>query len=84
MAGNIWTEYERLKKERIKEDNYNEVIDGIIEEINKLEEKEETEFEDCFVCQNCREMYPLEEMGTSELAMQDQICVYCMEDGYGR
>lgn len=48
------------------------------------EQQKETEFEDCFICQNCREMYPVEEMGTSELAMQDQICKYCMSDGYGR
>ena len=52
---------------------------------SKEEQQKETEFEDCFICQNCREMYPLEEMGTSELAMQDQICKYCMEEGdYGR
>lgn len=41
MTGNIWAEYERLKKERINDTNYNEVIDEIIEEINKLEEEEE-------------------------------------------
>lgn len=46
--------------------------------------KEETDFEDCFICQNCREMYPLENMGTSELARQDQICEFCMENGYGK
>ena len=52
---------------------------------SKEEKQEETDFEDCFVCQNCREMYPIEDMGTSELARQDQICKYCMEErGYGR
>jgi len=52
---------------------------------SKEEKQEETDFEDCFICQNCREMYPIEDMGTSELAMQDQICKYCMEEGdYGR
>ena len=49
------------------------------------EEKKETEFEDFFFCSNCRELFPMEEMGSSELAMQDRICKYCMEErGYGR
>ena len=48
------------------------------------EQQKEAEFEDCFICQNCREMYPLENMGTSELARQDQICEFCMGNGYGR
>lgn len=43
-----------------------------------------TNEEETFECQNCHEILPIEEMGTSELAMQDQICQHCMEDGYGR
>lgn len=44
-----------------------------------MEENEET-----FICANCGEEYTMEEHGTSELARQDNICIYCMEDGgYG-
>ena len=35
-------------------------------------------------CSNC-EAYVLEEnMGISELALQDNICLECIEEGYGR
>ena len=47
-------------------------------------QKEEKEFDSYFFCSNCRELFSMEEMGTSELARQDRICKYCMGDGYGR
>lgn len=48
------------------------------------EQKEEKEFDDYFFCSNCRELFSMDEMGNSELAMQDRICKYCMEErGYG-
>jgi hypothetical protein len=34
-------------------------------------------------CENCGEYRTLDEMGESELALQDHICEYCMENGYG-
>ena len=40
--------------------------------------------EEIFICSNCGEEYSIEEHGTSELALQDNICIYCMnEGGYG-
>ena len=40
--------------------------------------------EETFICGNCGEEYTMDEHGESELALQDNICIYCMEDGYGR
>ena len=37
-----------------------------------------------FYCENCGYWYMTEEKGSSELALQDNICEYCMEDGYGK
>ena len=36
-----------------------------------------------FYCDNCGCWYMEDEMGTSELALQDGICEYCMQNGYG-
>ena len=35
-------------------------------------------------CSNCGEWKEQDDMGSSELAMQDKICKDCMGDGYGR
>ena len=40
--------------------------------------------EETFICTNCGEEYAIDEHGESELALTDNICIYCMEDGYGR
>ena len=69
-----YTFYKKLSK----------AMDTTKEKQQEDEEKNETEFEDFFFCSNCRELFPMDEMGTSELARQDQICKYCMGDGYGR
>ena len=45
---------------------------------------DEEQDDDTFECQNCHERYSEDEKGSSELALQDGICTYCMEDGYGR
>ena len=36
-----------------------------------------------FRCENCHEVYDMDCHGTSELALQDDICEFCMRDGYG-
>ena len=36
------------------------------------------------ICKQCNCVIPIEYLGTSELAIQDNICKDCMEDGYGR
>lgn len=51
--------------------------------LDKILEKYENE-EETFECQNCHEILPEDEKGSSELALQDEICIYCMENGYGR
>lgn len=43
MAGNIWNKYEEMKQNIIKKGKYVELIDDVIEELNKLEEQEEQE-----------------------------------------
>lgn len=43
MAGNIWNKYEDMKQKIIEQGKYVELIDDIIEELNKLEEQEEKE-----------------------------------------
>ncbi len=35
-------------------------------------------------CNNCLNYYDEEDMGTSELALEQGICMYCMQDGYGQ
>ena len=40
--------------------------------------------DDLFICSNCGEWKPSVEMGTSELAQNDEICIDCMRDGYGK
>ena len=35
-------------------------------------------------CSNCGDYVTKDEMGVSELALNDNICQYCMQDGYGR
>jgi hypothetical protein len=42
------------------------------------------ELHDMFVCNQCLEVLPSEEKGTSELALQDGICKECMQNGYGK
>lgn len=41
MAGNIWNKYEDMKQKIIEQGKYVELIDDVIEELNKLEEQEE-------------------------------------------
>lgn len=48
-----------------------------------VNEEDEEDEEETFYCNNCGETYELDEMGTSELAREEEICVYCMGDGYG-
>ena len=74
----------KIKAEQDKAFKKYQFMKKISKAYDKELRKEADNFEDCFVCQNCRETYSIEEMGTSELAMQDQICKYCMSDGYGR
>ena len=45
----------------------------------KMKEEKETT-----VCSNCGETVSTEDMGTSELAIQDHVCKECMEEGYGK
>ena len=60
-----------------------QVIDGklqiIAEKVTFLSRKKEKE-----CCSQCGEEITKENQGESELALQDNICKYCMEDGYGK
>ena len=84
---NISSEKEiEIKKQQDKAYKKYEFLKGLSKayDKNKELEKESRDYEDCFFCSNCRELYPIEEMGTSELARMDRICKYCMEGrGYG-
>lgn len=40
--------------------------------------------DETFYCENCQCYYHEDEKGSSELALQDSICEYCMENGYGK
>lgn len=53
----------------------------MIEEIKIINENiENTELTKC---NNCKNYINPEELGSSTLAISDNICIYCMEDGYG-
>lgn len=60
-----------------------QVVDGklqiIADKVTFLSRKKEKE-----CCSQCGEEITEENQGESELALQDNICKYCMEDGYGR
>lgn len=68
---------------------YNEMLNT--PELNYVKTKEmpkalppqELEIE-TFECQNCHETRLLVEMGSSEVCLQDNVCIYCQEQGYGR
>lgn len=77
MGGNIWNKYESKKRE-LKDlpcDKYEEQIKLIAEVV---------ESENSFICSNCKQIYSNEFKGNSELARIDNICEFCMEEGYGR
>lgn len=40
-------------------------------------------YNDYFKCNNCNEWKQLDDKGTSELALTDEICSECMQQGYG-
>lgn len=78
MAGNIWPEYEKKKNaiKHLPREQYEVELDKIIEEL---------EFVETFTCNNCGELLHISERGNSELALQDNICEYCMEENdYGK
>lgn len=35
-------------------------------------------------CSNCGDYVHIDEMGVSELALEEHICAYCMRNGYGK
>lgn len=41
-------------------------------------------YNDYFRCEGCGEWRNAEEKGKSELALSDHVCIFCMNDGYGR
>lgn len=36
-----------------------------------------------FECANCHEVRLLDEIGSTEVCLQDGVCIYCQEQGYG-
>jgi hypothetical protein len=68
----LWVLYEAYKEEFRKE-HYSNV------EPLKFEEY----VDEITICNNCFRYVPKDDIGTSELAMQDNICEDCIEDGYG-
>ena len=70
----LWELYENYLIE-FKSENYSDAKPAYFEDYV---------YNEITQCQCCGEYRTLDEMGTSELALQDHICEYCMEDGYGR
>lgn len=59
------------------------ILKSIKKEIEELNDRLDVSLGDKFECQQCGEIFELDEMGGSELALNDGICKYCMSDGYG-
>lgn len=56
---------------------------------NNYSDTKPTEFEqfissEYFKCNNCNEWVLLDNKGTTELALTDNICENCMKEGYGK
>lgn len=68
----LWDLYEEYKQEHLKEHYSNSLM--LFEEYieNYITQ-----------CTNCEEYRHTDEMGISELALSDHICIDCMKDGYG-
>lgn len=84
----LWALYEDYLEE-FRETHYSDAKPETFEEMAKqmiyCENTDEYHWKDeCFYCNNCQSWYLEDEKGTSELAIQDNICEYCIEDGYGR
>ena len=56
------------------------LLKEITNEMKELNDKLDIE---TFICNECGEVKPIEDLGSSELAKQDKICKECMSDGYG-
>ena len=69
----LWSIYEDYLEE-FKKNNYSNQKPAYFEDYVQNE---------ITMCHNCYEYRTLDEMGHSELALQDNICEYCMENGYG-
>lgn len=42
-----------------------------------------TQINEYFECANCHELRLIEERGSTEVCLQDNVCIYCQEQGYG-
>lgn len=85
----LWELYEEYLKD-FKDKHYSNIEPMMFEYIVKkhiiyCENTNEYHWkEDCEYCNNCQSWYLQDEMSTEELALQDGICEYCMEEGYGK
>lgn len=84
----LWGLYEEYLKD-FKERHYSnakpEYFEEMVEHMIYCENTNEYHWkDDCEYCNNCQSWYLKDEMSTEELALQDGICEYCMEDGYGK
>ena len=69
----LWILYESYKEEFYKR-NYSD---------QKCEDFESYIENNVTKCNNCQRYILNEDIGFNELALQDNICINCMDDGYG-
>lgn len=78
----FWKEMINLQKKQIENDQ------KIIDELRAIRNIiRESNCEDMVKCNNCGNVYSHDEFygdTNNELAYEDQICQYCMQDGYGQ
>jgi len=84
----LWSLYEDYLEE-FNQTHYSNVkpkyFEEMVEQMVYCENTDEYHWKDeTFYCNNCNSYYLEEEKGESELALQDNICQYCIEDGYGK
>lgn len=81
----LYEYYKELEKDEHYSDYKSKWFEQFVEdEIEYCESEGKYEFKsEMFYCDNCGCWYMEDEKGTSELALQDGICEYCMENGYG-
>ena len=70
----LWELYEDFVDD-FRKNNYSDAVPKYFEDFV---------YDDVVQCQNCMEYKRDKDMGTSELALQDEICDDCMFNGYGQ
>lgn len=70
----LWELYEEARTEYKKRNPFKEYYQNFEDYVTN----------DVFICGNCDQYTDEEHKGWSELALHDNICEWCMEDGYGK